>query len=156
MTCKARLEKYFHENHVPFESMTHPEAYSAQAVAQAQHVSGHQVAKTVMVLCDGQLVMLVLPASYSVSLDKATGVLDSKSVHFARETEFRHLFPDCEVGAMPPFGNLYDIPVYVDRSLTAGRDIVFRAGTHQDTMRSAYADYARLAKPTVAHFAELS
>jgi Ala-tRNA(Pro) deacylase len=155
MTCKARLEKYFRENGVPFQSMTHPVVYTAQEVAAAQHVSGHQVAKTVIGRAGAQLVMLVLPASYRVSLDKLTAVLGGGSVELAREPEFRHLFPDCEVGAMPPFGNLYNLLVYVDRSLTGVKELVFRAGTHQDTMKIAYADFARLASPIVADFAVL-
>jgi Ala-tRNA(Pro) deacylase len=156
MTCKARLEKYFRENGVPFQSMTHPVVYTAQEMAAAQHVSGHQVAKTVIGRVGKQLVMLVLPASCRVNLDKLPAVLGSESVDLAKEPEFRHLFPDCEVGAMPPFGNLYNLPVYVDRSLSAVREIVFRAGTHQDTMKIAYADFVRLANPIVADFAVLS
>lgn len=153
MTCKARLEKYFQENGVPFQSMTHPVVYTAQEVAAAQHVSGHQVAKTVIARTGEQLVMLVLPASHRVNLNKLMAVLGSQSVMLAREPDFRHLFPDCEVGAMPPFGNLYNLPVYVDQSMSGVQEFVFRAGTHQDTMKIAYADFTRLAAPVVADFA---
>ncbi len=153
MTCKARLEKYFSENGVPFQSMTHQVVYTAQEVAAAQRVSGHQVAKTVIARAGEQLVMLVLPATCRVNLDKLTAVLGSESVALAREPDFRHLFPDCEVGAMPPFGNLYNLPVYVDQSMGGVQEFVFRAGTHQDTMKIAYADFTRLAAPIVADFA---
>lgn len=153
MTCKSRLEKYFQENGVPFQSMTHAVVYTAQEVAAAQRVSGHQVAKTVITRAGEQMVMLVLSAANRVNLDKLVAVLGGAPIEFAKEREFRHLFPDCEVGAMPPFGNLYNIPMYVDQSMSGVQEIVFRAGTHRDTMKIAYADFVRLAKPIVADFA---
>jgi len=152
MTCKERLEKYLRENGVPFQSMTHPEVYTAQEVAAAQHVPGKQLAKVVIAEADGRMVMLVLPASYLVDFKKLQAFLGARKVRLAKEEEFSDIFPDCAIGAMPPFGNLYDIPVYVDRTLTEGLEIVSRAGTHRDTMKIRYADFERLAKPEVGDF----
>ncbi|MFQ6058060.1 MAG: aminoacyl-tRNA deacylase [Anaerolineae bacterium] len=153
MTCKERMEQYLRDNGVSFQSMTHPEVYTAQEVAAAQHVPGKQVAKVVMVLADGGMVMLVLPASYRVDFKKLTALLGVKKARLAREEEFGDIFPDCELGAMPPFGNLYDLPVYADSAFDDDADIVFQVGTHRDTMKIPYADFARLAQPKVGEFA---
>jgi len=154
MKCRERLEQYFRENKVSFEAMTHPQVYTAQEVAAAQHVPGKQLAKVVMVMADEEkMAMMVLPASYRLDFGKVREVLGAKKVRLARESEFAELFPDCEVGAMPPFGHFYNVPTYVDVSLTDNPHIVFRAGTHRESIKISYADYARLAKPTVAEFA---
>ncbi|MBC7257638.1 MAG: YbaK/EbsC family protein [Chloroflexi bacterium] len=134
--------------------MTHPTAYTAQEVAAAQGVSGKQLAKVVIVKADERPVMLVLQASAMVDLHKAAQMLGAKSMTLARESDFAELFADCEVGSMPPFGNLYNIPTYVDEGLAANEEIVFAVGTHTDTFRMKYADYARLASPTVGAFAK--
>ncbi len=153
MDCKSRLEEYFRENHVEFRAMTHPTAYTAQDVAAAQKVKGQQVAKVVMGLADTQVVMLVLPASSRIDFQKLKGALGGQEVRLAKEEEFSGLFPDCDTGAMPPFGNLYHVPVYVDRALTDDLEIVFQAGSHSDTIKIAYKDYTQLAQPVVADFA---
>jgi Ala-tRNA(Pro) deacylase len=153
MTCKERLEKYFQDNGVPYQTMTHPQAFTAQEVAAAQRVSGRQVAKVVIVKAGEQMVMLVLPASYRVDFRRVAEALQVPHVRLATEDEFIGLFPDCLAGAMPPFGNLYNLPLYVDASLTEAPEIVFQAGTHVDTIKIRYEDYARLAQPHVAHFA---
>ncbi len=153
MDCKERLERYLRENSVPFELQHHALAYTAQAVAESEHVSGRLVAKVVMVYADGKLTMLALPAPARVDLTRAAAGLGAKEVRLAREDEFAAAFPDCDVGAMPPLGNLYGVPTYVDRSLTEDESIVFQAGTHTDTIRLAYKDYERLVKPVVAEFA---
>ena len=111
------------------------------------------LAKVVMLSADGRLCMFVLPAPAKVDLEKAAGVVSAKEARLAHEDEFADRFPGCEVGAMPPFGNLYDVPLYVDKSLAQDETIVFEAGTHTDTMSMKYADFERLAKPTVAEFA---
>jgi Ala-tRNA(Pro) deacylase len=111
------------------------------------------MAKVVVVQADDKMVMLALPASYRVYESKLAAVLGSREVRIAREDEFASAFPDCEVGAMPPFGNLYGVPVVVDRSLVEDDTIVVQAGTHTDTLSLKYADFARLVKPTVAEFA---
>lgn len=153
MNCRERLEKYFRDNGVKFQAMTHPTVYTAQEVAAEQHVPGKQVAKVVMVQAEGEMVMLVLPASSRIDFQKLSSALGKKGPHLAKEEEFERVFPDCEVGAMPPFGNLYNVSVYVDRSLTEDSEIVFQAGTHTETMKVRFADYERLVKSQVAEFA---
>jgi Ala-tRNA(Pro) deacylase len=154
MECRDRLEGYLRENGVSFEVQHHPRAVTAQEVAATEHVPGKMFAKTVMVLADREMVMLVLPAPYQVDPEKAAEELGAKEVHLASEERFGDTFPDCEVGAMPPFGNLYGVPVYVDETLAEDETVVFRAGTHTDTMSVRYADLERLVEPTVARFAE--
>jgi Ala-tRNA(Pro) deacylase len=151
--CKDRLEAYLREKQVPFEVRHHPMAVTAQEVAASEHVPGKMLAKTVMVLADGKMVMLALPASYQVDMDKAGEVLGVGEVRLAHEEEFEDTFPDCEVGAMPPFGNLYEVPVCVEETLAEDETIVFRAGTHTDTMGVSYADFERLVEPAIAEFA---
>jgi Ala-tRNA(Pro) deacylase len=153
MDCQSRLEQYFRDNGVEYTTMRHATAYTAQEVAAAQNVPGKQVAKVVMAIADAKIVMLVMPASYRIDFTKLKNVLGAKETRLAQEAEFSGLFPDCDTGAMPPFGNLYNVPVYVDRVLTEDPAIVFQAGTHRDTVRIAYKDYARLAQPIVADFA---
>jgi Ala-tRNA(Pro) deacylase len=150
--CKDRLEAYLREKQVPFDVRHHPRAITAQEVAASEHVPGKMLAKTVMVLADGKMVMLALPAPYQVDVDKAGKVLGVE-VRLAHEEEFEDTFPDCEVGAMPPFGNLYEVPVYVEAALAEDETIVFRAGTHTDTMSLSYADFERLVEPTISEFA---
>jgi Ala-tRNA(Pro) deacylase len=133
--------------------MTHSQAFTMQEVAAALRVPGRQVAKVVMVRSNGEMAMLVLPAPYRLDFAKVRAVLGAKKVTLAEEEDFADLFPDCDTGAMPPFGNLYDVPTYVDQALAGEEDIVFRIGTHRETMKVAYADYARLAQPTVGEFA---
>jgi Ala-tRNA(Pro) deacylase len=151
--CRDRLEEYLRENQVPFEAQHHPRAVTAQEVAASEHVPGKMLAKTVMVLADEEMVMLALPAPYQVDLEKAATALGVKEVRLAEEEEFEDTFSDCEVGAMPPFGNLYGVPVYVDETLAEDETIVFRSGTHTDTMSVSYADFERLVGPTIAEFA---
>jgi Ala-tRNA(Pro) deacylase len=153
MECRGRLEDYLRENGVPFEFQHHPKAITAQEVAATEHVPGKMLVKVVMVLADREMVMLSLPAPYQVDLEKVGKMLVAEEVRLAEEEEFEDAFPDCEVGAMPPFGNLYDLPVYVEEALAEDETIFFRAGTHTDTMSVRYADFEQLVKPTVAEFA---
>jgi len=153
MDCKERLEEYLRDNGVPFEVQEHRPAFTAQRVAAAEHVPGRMFAKVVMAEKDGDLVMLVLPATAVVDTRKASTVVGGNPVRLTAEREFAPRFPDCEAGAMPPFGNLYDVPVYVDRGLGASERIVFQAGTHTVTMSIPYADFERLAHPTIADLA---
>lgn len=153
MGCKDQIEAYLREKKVPFQVQHHAVAYTAQEVAAAEHVPGRMLAKVVMVFADGELTMLVLPAPSRVDAAKAASALGAAEVRLAREEEFADRFPGCEVGAMPPFGNLYDLPLFVDKSLSEDETIVFEAGTHSDTMSMRYADYERLAQPKPAEFA---
>jgi len=152
MDGRDRLESHLRENGVAFEVQEHPTAYTAQKIAASEHVPGRMFAKVVMASTDGDLVMLVLPAPSVVDVAKLSEVL-GKQVRLASEPEFASAFPDCQAGAMPPFGNLYDVPVYVDQALGQNERIVFQAGTHTVTMSVAYADFERLARPTVAEIA---
>ena len=153
MECRDRLENYLRENQVPFEEQHHPRAVSAQEVAASEHVPGRMLAKTVMVLADGEIAMLALPTPYQVDLEKAAAALGVDETRLAQEEEFADTFSDCEIGAMPPFGNLYGVPVYVERTLAEDETIVFRSGTHTETMSVRYSDFERLVEPTVAQFA---
>jgi len=150
MNSKDKLETYLRDNKIPYQVQHHPLAYTAQDVAASEHIPGKMLAKVVMVVADGKMVMLALPAPKRVDLAKVGATLGAKDVRLAGEEEFGVLFPDCEVGAMPPFGNLYGLPVCVDQALAEDEVIVFRAGTHTDTMSVKYADFERLVKPTVA------
>jgi Ala-tRNA(Pro) deacylase len=154
MDCRERLEQVLRENNIPFETMTHAQAYTMPEVAAALHVPGRQVAKVVVVKADGKTVMLVVSASHRLNFAQVRAFLGAKKVSLAEEEEFADLFPDCATGAMPPFGNLYDVPVYVDQALADEEQIVFRVGTHRHTMKVAYDDFARLAQPMIGEFAE--
>jgi Ala-tRNA(Pro) deacylase len=151
--CRDRLKNYLRDNQVPFEEQHHPRAVSAQEVAASEHVPGRMLAKTVMVLADGEIGMLALPAPYQVDLEMAAAALGVDEVRLAQEEEFKDTFADCEVGAMPPFGNLYGVPVYVEKTLAEDETIVFRSGTHTQTMSVSYSDFEQLVEPTVAVFA---
>ncbi|MBN1316901.1 MAG: YbaK/EbsC family protein [Anaerolineales bacterium] len=152
MQCKERIEELFRENGVGYEVMTHPEVYTMQETAAALHVSGKQVAKVVIVKADEQKVMLVVPAPNRLNLEKVKTLLEADRVALSKESEFSSLFSDCLPGAMPPFGHLYQMPVYVDESLAEQDVIVFRVGTHRHSMKITYADYARLANPIEGSF----
>jgi Ala-tRNA(Pro) deacylase len=152
MKCRERMEKYLRENGVGFQVETHEEAFTMQEVAAALHVPGNQVAKVVIVCADKDKVMLVLPAPYRMNVDLVRDLVGAKTVRLAKEEEFADLFPDCATGAMPPFGNLYGVPVYVDSSMAEEPDMVFRIGTHRETMKIAYAEFVQLAEPVVGDF----
>jgi osmotically-inducible protein OsmY/prolyl-tRNA editing enzyme YbaK/EbsC (Cys-tRNA(Pro) deacylase) len=156
MTCKDKLAAYLRDNQAPFETQQHRIAYTAQDVAASEHLPGQLMAKVVIAVADGALIMLVLPADHRADLTKVRAELRARELWLADEREFASRFPDCEIGAMPPFGNLYDLPVYVDQTLTHDPAIVFQAGTHRDTMRIRYADFARLVMPTVVDIARVS
>jgi Ala-tRNA(Pro) deacylase len=150
MSCRKRLEKIFRDENVKFTVTKHAEVYSAQRVAGLLHIPGEQLAKVVMVKADDELVMMVLPAAYRLDLVKVKKVLKADAVRLAREEEFASLFPDCEVGAMPPFGEQYGVPLYVDRTLSTQAQLAFPAGSHREIMQVAYADFERTAQPNVA------
>lgn len=152
-SCKDRLEQYLRDQHVPFQVQHHALAYSAQEVAASEHISGEHLAKVVVAVADGRTVMLVLPASHLVQVSKLAWLLGSNDARLADEKDFAGLFSNCELGAMPPFGNLYGLPVYVDPAMAEAETIVFRAGTHTDTMSMAYRDFARLVQPSMLEIA---
>ena len=152
MKGKENLEKYLRTNKVPFQVQHHPLAYTAQEIAASEHLPGKMLAKVVMVMADGELVMLAVPAPEIINMNDVAAALGAKEIRLAHEDEFVGAFPDCEVGAMPPFGNLYSLPVYVDKTLAEDETIVFQAGTHTYTMSMKYADFAKLVQPKVAEF----
>ena len=152
MTMSARLKSYLDENHIHYTLMSHSPAYTAQAAAATLHVPGKELAKSVVVAIGDQPALAVLPAAFHVNLKKL-GEMAGKPARLATEQEFISLFPDCELGAMPPFGQLYKLPVFVDRSLEADEEIVFNAGTHRDAIRMAFADFKKVVRPKVGDFA---
>lgn len=154
MRCKELLEVYLRERHVLFEIEQHTRAFSAQRIAETEHIPGSTVAKTVIVFADNALASLVLPASQRADLTKVREALGAHEIRLAHEAEFAAAFPGCDVGAMPPFGNLYGIPVYVEQHLTTQKTITFPVGTYTETMSLAYADFERLVHPTVLAFAQ--
>lgn len=147
------IQEYLTKNKVPFETHEHPPAYTAQEVAAEEHVSGNVLAKTVVVRAGDVCALCVLPASYKLDLDKVAAALKTRKVHLVDEAEMAKLFPDVEVGAEPPFGNLYDLTTLVDNHLAESEEIIFRAGSHRKAIRMKYADYAGLVKPAVADLA---
>lgn len=153
MTMSARLKELLDKNKIRYTAMTHSPAYTAQAAAATLHVPGKELAKTVVVKAGQDTVLAVLPASYHVNLKKLSELL-GKPARLASEQEFADLFPDCELGAMPPFGVLYGLPVVADKVLTEDEEIVFNAGTHRDAIRMRFEDFERLTKPKIASFAE--
>lgn len=142
-----RLYNFLDERHVPYVELPHDLAFTAQDTANAAHVGNQQFAKTVMLRVDDALAMLVMPAAYRVDPTRLSRALGGAAVEIAHEDDFRDAFPDCELGAMPPFGNLYGLPLYVDARLSAHPEIVFNAGTHTDALRMPYAEFERLAQP---------
>ena len=148
----AKLKEFLDSHKIQYVVMSHSPAYTAQAIAAAAHVSGKELAKTVMVKIDGKMAMAVLPASYQVDLDLMKSAVGAATVEIATESEFEGMFPGCEVGAMPPFGNLYGMDVFAAKRLAEDEEIVFNAGTHIELIRLAYADFERLVGPTVVAF----
>ena len=149
MSIARRIKDYLEQNKVPYSHCTHRLAYTAQEVAAAQHVPGREMAKTIILKTDSRFVMLVLPAVMKINMKALREELPFVRVELATEKEFAELFPDSELGAMAVFGNLYQLPVYADKSLTEDAEIVFNAGTHVDTIRIKYTDFERLARPVI-------
>jgi Ala-tRNA(Pro) deacylase len=148
-----QLVDFLDANNVKYVNITHSTAFTAQDVAESVHISGKEMAKTVIVWMDGVMAMVVLPASSMVDFNKLKGATGAQSIELAGESEFKDRFPSCEVGAMPPLGNLYDMKVFVDTMLAEDKEFAFNAGTHHELVRMLYADYERLVKPTLASFA---
>jgi Ala-tRNA(Pro) deacylase len=154
MSVPQRLRSFLDSNYVPYQTLSHSTTYTAQGTATVMQISGKEIAKTV-VLCAGvhgdEPILAVIPGPRHVKFEKLA-VLIGKPVRLATEEEFSRLFPDCELGAMPPFGALYNLPVYVDEALARDKEVLFNAGTHHDAVRMAYEDFVRLAKPIVRSF----
>ena len=147
----TKLRDFLDSNNVKYLVLSHSVAYTAQGIAALVHLSGKKLAKTVMVRIDGVLAMAVVPAAFHVDLDLLRAAAGAQTVEIATEQEFKDAFPDCETGAMPPFGNLYGMAVYADPSLGESEEITFNAGTHRELVRMAWADMVRLVKPKVVN-----
>ncbi len=147
-----KLKAFLDENNVKYVSIKHSSAYTAQEIASSTHVSGKEFAKTVMIKIGEEMAMAVLPASYQVDFKLLNDIFSTKKVSLASEAEFKYHFPDCEVGAMPPFGHLYDMEVYLAEVLRDNNEIAFNAGSHTEIIRMNYNDYERLAEPKILKF----
>ena len=147
-----KIREFLDSHGTKYVVVSHSLAYTAQEIAASAHISGKELAKTVMIKIDGKMAMAVLPASFKVDFHLLKNAVGSSDIELASEDEFKSLFPDCEIGAMPPFGNLYDMEVLVAESLTEEEKIAFNAGTHNELIKMSYKDYERLAKPRVTKF----
>lgn len=147
-----KLKAFLDDNHIKYVSIVHSSAFTSQEIAASAHISGKEFAKTVMIKINGEMAMAVLPATTLIDFESLKQIFGTKNVMKASESEFKNRFPDCEIGAMPPFGNLYGMEVYVAEPLTKDKEIAFNAGTHTELIRLSYADYERLVKPRVFKF----
>lgn len=148
----TKLKEFLDENRVQYDTVAHSTTFTTQEAAAAAHIRGKEVAKTVMVKLDGDMAMVVIAAPDRVDLDRVREVTGAASAELASEAEFKDLFPTCEPGAMPPFGNLWDMPVFVDQRLREDERIAFAAGTHKELVRLAYGEFERLVAPVVGTF----
>ena len=147
-----RLKEYLDSNKIKYISMTHSSAYTAQEIAASAHIPGKELAKTVIVKLDGKMAMAILPASYKVNLDMLKEASGAESIRLSDEHEFIDKFPGCEPGAMPPFGNLYGMDVYVSKSLSEDEEIAFNAGSHTELIKLSYKDFEKLVNPKIIEF----
>ncbi len=154
MSCNQKLINFLNANKIKYQVITHSRAYTAQEIAALVHIPGQELAKSVMVKMDGDLVMTVLPANFKINFELLSSVLGTDRVRLAEEDEFKSVFQDCEIGAMPPFGNLFNIPVYMAQSLENDEMIAFNAGSHTEIVRMPMEDYKRLVDPIVVKISE--
>ena len=148
MAC-AKLQEYLDSNHIRYVSIKHSPAFTTQEVAASAHIPGREVAKVVVVKMDGEMALVVLPAPQMVRMNHLKAETGVEKVELASEEEFKGRFPDCEVGAMPPFGNLYDMDTFVEGTLAEDHEIAFNAGTHTELIRMAYKDFQSLVRPRI-------
>ncbi len=154
MAISQKLKRFLDESRVRYTAAKHPVVYTAQEIAAAQHIPGRQLAKSVLVKTDSGPALAVLSAIHLIDLKKLKALLRAKKLTIAKETDITSHFPDMEVGAMSPFGNLYGVPVAVDRGLGEAEEMAFNAGSHTDTIKLRYEDFARLVKPKVGVFSQ--
>ena len=147
-----KLKEFLDSHEIEYVTISHSKAFTAQKIAASAHISGKELAKTVMVIIDGKMAMAVLPASYKVDFDLFKKVTRAKKIELSTEEEFRDIFPQCDIGAMPPFGNLYGMDVFVAQSLAEDEEIAFNAGFHTELIRMSYKDFEKLVKPKVLKF----
>lgn len=152
----SKLREYLDQNNIKYLVISHSVAYTAQGIAALTHTPGRELAKTVVILIDDRLAMAVVPASHRVDLARLRKYLNAETVELATESQFRDSFPDCETGAMPPFGNLYGMDVFADESLTRDKEIAFNAGSHRELVRMSFEDFRALVKPVLIPLASVS
>ena len=148
-----KLKQFLDNQSVQYVTISHSPAFTAQKIAAAAHIRGKELAKTVMLKVDGEMAMAVLPGSMRVDFELLKVLAAAKQIELASEEEFENLFPECETGAMPPFGNLYGMDVYVAEALGEDEEIAFNAGSHTELIRMTYADFERLVEPKLGKFA---
>ena len=144
------LRKFLDKHNIKYVTIKHSLAYTAQEIAASAHIHGKEIAKTVIVKANDKMAMAVIPANFKIDLGLVSKAAGAGSAQLASEEEFQDLFPGCALGAMPPFGNLYDLPVYVDESLAEDEAIAFNAGSHTELIRLAYKDFVSLVKPKIS------
>jgi Ala-tRNA(Pro) deacylase len=147
-----KLKEYLDGNKIKYVTISHSSAFTAQEIAASAHIPGKKLAKTVLIKVDGKMAMAVLPASDKVDFDLLKETIGNENIRLAYEQEFMDKFPDCEIGAMPPFGNLYGIEVYVAKSLTEDEEIAFNACSHSELIRMSYNDFEKLVNPKILDF----
>lgn len=145
----SKLTRYLDEHNVKYTKIQHSPAYTAQEIAASAHIPGRDLAKTVIVKLDGDMKMIVMPASEIVDMERLRHETGARQIEIANESEFRDRFPESDVGAMPPFGNLFNMDTIVTDSLTSDREIAFNAGSHSELIRMRYSDFERLVAPKV-------
>jgi Ala-tRNA(Pro) deacylase len=146
------LRDFLDQNKIKYVSIKHSLAYTAQEIAASAHIKGKELAKTVLIKIDGKMAMCVLPANYKINFDDLKELLGGKNIRLANEVEFKDKFPECEVGAMPPFGNLYGMDVFADATLAKDAEIAFNACSHTELVQMSYKDYESLVKPKLIKF----
>jgi Ala-tRNA(Pro) deacylase len=147
-----RIIDYLNSHRVDYKVITHRKAFTAQEIAASVHISGHEMAKTVIIKVDGQLAMAVLPAPYKVNFGVLRDIVGSGNIELADEPDFRFRFPDCDLGAIPPFGNLWNMKVFISERLSLNTDIVFTAGSDTEIIRMSYKDYEKLVAPQMVDY----
>ncbi len=155
MAIPQRIRDFLDSQNVFYETIHHSQAFTAQEVAHSLHVSGKKCVKAVVAEGDHKTVIVVMPASHRLNFQELKSAMKVKQLEMLVEGELVGLFPDCDIGAIPPIGNLYGIDVWVDRAVASTEKIVFCAGTHEDCIRMRYSDFAKMTRPFVAHFSEL-
>jgi Ala-tRNA(Pro) deacylase len=153
MPISMKLREHLEQEGVAYKHHVHAEAYTSQEIAAVAHIPGREMVKSVMLKADDELVMAVLSANDVADLDGLRDQIGCGTLRLATEDEFRNAFPSCQIGAMPPFGNIFNVPTYCELTLDQNRDIEFNAGSHFDTIRMAFADFKRLVNPRLVHFA---
>jgi Ala-tRNA(Pro) deacylase len=154
MPMLTKLREFLDKNQVAYQVHSHPQRFTAQEVAEVEHVPGREMAKVVILRAGNEYLMVVVPAPFRVDIGLVRHKAGKPDLHLATEEEFAALFPQCEAGAMPPFGNLFGMPVWVDEVLAKQKDIIFNAGNHEQAVHMAYADFARLVQPKLLALAQ--